>query len=83
MVGILEKLLESLIPLLVLEAEKIFSRGDENHGEKKHAWVTAMITEDVVPMLEKRLPDFLKPDAAHLAQLIDDGIEKALAEAGL
>lgn len=75
-------LITTLVPFLIQEAEKLFSRGNAKAGAQKHAWVTQFITDELEPLLAKKLPDYLKPDAHALAQAIDDAIEAALVAAG-
>lgn len=78
----LVSLIGVLVPFLVSEAEKLFSRGNPNSGSLKHAWVTSFVTEIIEPELAKRLPDYLKPDAQALADAIDTAIEAALVAVG-
>lgn len=75
-------LIANLVPFLVTEAEKLFSRGNSGAGPKKHAWVTAFVTDVIEPGLAKVLPDYLKADAQMLADAIDSAIEAALVATG-
>lgn len=80
-------LLSAVIPLLVNEAERIIGKGAPDSVTTpadlaKHQWVTEAVHE-FIAALEKRTPDWVKPEIDAIGALIDDLIEKELAKLDL
>ncbi len=74
---ILVTLLTALVPVLVHEAEKLFSAPKQ--GTVKHAWVKGAV-DDLVAGLIKRSPVEFQPAIEEIAQLMEDLIEQKLDE---
>jgi hypothetical protein len=76
MPGLLEGLIQSLIPFLVAEAEKIVGGNSGNTQD----WIKAMVQE-LFALIQKYIPQFLQPEEAVVEKLIADALAKILPQA--
>lgn len=70
--NMLPAIIPLLVPVLVQVAEKLFDSGD-----KKRDWVTGLIDE-MLPVIEKHFPDWVKPEEPIFEALVRGLLEKAV-----
>lgn len=74
---LVESLISTLIPILVAEAESLLgSKPDPSN----HAWIVGLVNE-VVSLLDKSLPSWIRPSEEAVKSLVEDAIAKLVSKA--
>ena len=73
-------LAKTLLPILLDEAEKAFSRGDADHVEQKSNFLQEAVDEFIDDFLAPKLPSFLQGDVAQIKKMADTAVAAAIAK---
>lgn len=71
---LLETLISSLVPLLVSQAEALLGSKPD---PQNHDWVVGLVNE-VAHVLDRFLPDWVRPSEDVVKKLVEEAIEKGL-----
>lgn len=69
----LQQLIESLVPIILSELDKVV----DNKSGNRSAWVGAVVNE-VLSLLSNKIPSWIKADEAKIVTLIEDAVSKYL-----